>query len=224
MRSSTQVIGLICLVVVVAAAKPALADALPNVPASTQQPASPSQPAKPDSRVAVREMPHRKDATAQDLRPTVALAAPPLAGPGPTPLVTHTSLTSIGSTHQDVAGPVSAETAFSPPATVSSAPTPKPMAGLRTLRRMNASQVFASLQPAFQACYDQSASALKGVVVVQANAGATGEVESAEIVSNTGLTSAVASCVADRIHEARFGAPGGAGASIQLPVQLSPTR
>jgi hypothetical protein len=59
--------------------------------------------------------------------------------------------------------------------------------------------------------------------VVKANTAGSGEVESTEIVSYAGLPVGVASCVADRVHAARFGAPGGNGVFIMVPVQLGPT-
>jgi len=85
---------------------------------------------------------------------------------------------------------------------------------------MNADRVIASLKPAFLACYARSDSRASGLIVVRANTTGSGAVESAEIVSNAGLPSSVAQCAADRVKEASFGAPGGTGVSVLVPVPL----
>lgn len=59
---------------------------------------------------------------------------------------------------------------------------------------------------------------MAGRVVLAAKIAPTGEVANVDIASNTGLSSAVASCIAVALRNATFEAPNGSGSTIQVPV------
>jgi hypothetical protein len=152
-----------------------------------------------------------------------AVAGDAAPKPGLTPVVTRSAaLATIGSTTADSSGAAGAHREADAPTAGAATPTPKPAASLRMLRRIKADNVVASLQPAFKDCYARSDSRASGIVVVRAGAAPDGQVETVEIVSLGGLPLGLAQCVADRVHDAHFGAPGGSGVSLMVPARLGP--
>jgi TonB family protein len=85
----------------------------------------------------------------------------------------------------------------------------------------DADRVVAGLRPRFRACYQQglnSDPSMSGKVVISAKVGPNGEVSSADIASNSGLSATVASCIARVVRNAQFSAPGGGGSTLNIPV------
>ncbi|MFO0663102.1 MAG: AgmX/PglI C-terminal domain-containing protein [Polyangiaceae bacterium] len=84
-----------------------------------------------------------------------------------------------------------------------------------------ADRVIAGLRGRFRSCYQQGLSSdptMSGKVVISAKVGPNGEVESANVSSNTGLSPTVASCIARAVKNAQFDAPGGGGSQLNIPV------
>jgi hypothetical protein len=134
----------------------------------------------------------------------------PVAGPG------NHDLSALGSTRTDgkavagkestVAGPTGVEQVG---ASLTSAPIP------------NVDGVIAGLRGRFRRCYQTgllSDSTMAGKVVIEAKVGPNGEVMSAGIASNAGLSPAVGQCIAGVVSRATFSAPGGGGATVRVPV------
>lgn len=85
----------------------------------------------------------------------------------------------------------------------------------------DADRVIAGLRPRFRQCYQtglNSDPSMAGKVVVSAKVGPNGEVSSADIASNSGLSPAVASCIAGVVKRAQFSPPGGGGSTLNIPV------
>lgn len=85
-----------------------------------------------------------------------------------------------------------------------------------------ADRVIGGLRPRFRACYQTGLNAdpgMRGTLVVRAETAGDGGVTKADIVSNAGLSPAVASCVANSLRRAVF---SGAG-SVSASVVFSPT-
>jgi hypothetical protein len=85
----------------------------------------------------------------------------------------------------------------------------------------DADRVIAGLRPRFRACYQQglnSDPSMSGKVVITAKVGPNGEVSSADVSSNTGLSAGVAQCIARAVRNAQFSAPGGSGSTLSIPV------
>jgi TonB family protein len=85
----------------------------------------------------------------------------------------------------------------------------------------DADGVIAGLRGRFRTCYQRgldSDSTMSGKVLITAKIGPNGEVSSAEIASSTGLSPAVGQCIAGVVKRATFHAPGGGGATLQVPV------
>ena len=59
---------------------------------------------------------------------------------------------------------------------------------------------------------------MAGKVVITAKVGPNGEVSSADVSQNSGLSQGVASCIARVIKNATFSAPGGGGSTLNIPV------
>jgi outer membrane biosynthesis protein TonB len=59
---------------------------------------------------------------------------------------------------------------------------------------------------------------MSGKVLISAKVGPNGEVSSSDVASNTGLSPAVAQCIAGVVKRATFSAPGGGGSTLQIPV------
>ncbi len=85
----------------------------------------------------------------------------------------------------------------------------------------DADRVIAGLRPRFRQCYQtglNSDPSMAGKVVITAKVGPNGEVSSADVTSNTGLSQSVASCIAGVVRRAQFSAPGGGGSTLNIPV------
>jgi hypothetical protein len=151
-------------------------------------------------------------------------AAPPAPAPSG-PVHVSTALASVARTTAQAnagAGAAKGEQGPRAEADAPTAPTTKPLAGPRMLRRMDAQRVLQSLQDAFAACYTRSDSHSAGGVVIRANTSATGQVESTEVASQEGLPLGVVQCISDRVREVRFRAPGGSGLAVLVPVRFGP--
>ncbi len=84
-----------------------------------------------------------------------------------------------------------------------------------------ADRVIAGLRPKFKRCYEAGLAqdpGMSGKVVISAKIGPNGEVSSADVASNSGLSPTVASCIAGHIKRATFDAPGGSGSTLNIPV------
>lgn len=85
----------------------------------------------------------------------------------------------------------------------------------------DADRVVAGLRGRFRSCYQKglnSDPSMSGKVVIAAKVGPNGEVSSANVSSNTGLSPGVASCIANVVKRATFSAPGGGGSTLSIPV------
>ncbi len=85
----------------------------------------------------------------------------------------------------------------------------------------DADRVIAGLRGRFRNCYQQGLNtdpSMAGKVLISTKVAPNGEVSSADIVQNTGLSPSVAQCIANVIKRAQFSAPGGSGSTIQVPV------
>jgi len=85
----------------------------------------------------------------------------------------------------------------------------------------DADRVIAGLRARFRSCYQQglnSDPSMAGKVLISAKVGPNGEVSSADVAQNTGLSPTVASCIAGVVKRATFSAPGGGGSTLQIPV------
>ena len=79
----------------------------------------------------------------------------------------------------------------------------------------------ASLRGRFRSCYQSGLltdSTMSGKVLISARIGPNGEVTSSDIASMSGLSPAVGQCIAGVVKRATFSAPGGGGATLQIPV------
>ena len=85
----------------------------------------------------------------------------------------------------------------------------------------NADSVVASLRGRFRNCYQKGLledSTMSGKVTISVKVGSNGEVVSSDVVSSSGLSPTVGRCIADVAKRATFGAPGGGGSTLQIPV------
>ena len=85
----------------------------------------------------------------------------------------------------------------------------------------DADRVIAGLRPRFRACYQtglNSDPSMSGKVTITAKVGPNGEVSSADVSSNSGLSAGVAQCIARAVRNAQFSAPGGSGSTLSIPV------
>lgn len=85
----------------------------------------------------------------------------------------------------------------------------------------DADRVIAGLRPRFKACYQTGLNqdpSMSGKVVISAKVGPNGEVSSADVSSNSGLSPGVASCIAGVVKRANFSPPGGGGSTLNIPV------
>lgn len=85
----------------------------------------------------------------------------------------------------------------------------------------DADRVIAGLRARFRSCYQtglNSDPGMSGKVLISARVGPNGEVQSADVASNSGLSPSVASCIAGVVKRATFSAPGGGGSTLQIPV------
>jgi TonB family protein len=85
----------------------------------------------------------------------------------------------------------------------------------------DADRVIAGLRGRFRNCYQtglNSDPSMSGKVLISAKVAPNGEVSSADVVQNTGLSPTVAQCIAKVVKRAQFSAPGGGGSTLQIPV------
>jgi hypothetical protein len=88
----------------------------------------------------------------------------------------------------------------------------------------NAEAVIRSqIAPAAKACYQRGLATdptQQGKVVIFIKVGPSGEVETAGVSSNSGLSSTVANCIASAARRARFDAPGPSGSQLSVPFNF----
>jgi TonB family protein len=88
----------------------------------------------------------------------------------------------------------------------------------------NAEAVIRSqIHPRARACYNKGLAqdpTQSGRVVIMVRVGPSGEVESASVASNSGLSSFVASCIASAARGAKFDPPGPSGSTINIPFNF----
>ena len=85
----------------------------------------------------------------------------------------------------------------------------------------DADRVVAGLRARFRNCYQTGLNTdpnMAGKVLISARVGPNGEVSSADVAQNTGLSAGVAQCIAGVVKRATFSAPGGGGSTLQIPV------
>jgi hypothetical protein len=100
----------------------------------------------------------------------------------------------------------------------------RPAAGLRTQRRMNAERVLADVAPDARACSEAATVRAAATPTFALSVLPTGEVESAVPSAAAGTTPETLACVAVALRKLRFGAPGGAGARLVVPIALVPVK
>lgn len=107
------------------------------------------------------------------------------------------------------------------------APVARPPATPRMLRRMNVERVVASLGPALDRCAtttDAGRARPAGTALLRASVAPNGTVEATEVVAAGGLSPEVLTCAEEAVRGSKLGAPGGAGASVVLPVHVGAAR
>jgi len=85
----------------------------------------------------------------------------------------------------------------------------------------DADRVVAGLRGRFRSCYQTGLNSdpnMSGKVIISARVGPNGEVSSADVAQNTGLSPGVAACIAGVVKRATFSAPGGGGSTLSIPV------
>jgi TonB family protein len=85
----------------------------------------------------------------------------------------------------------------------------------------DADRVIAGLRGRFRTCYQTGLNSdpnMSGKVIITAKVDPNGEVSSASVTQNTGLSPAVASCIANVVKRAQFNPPGGSGSTLNIPV------
>jgi len=89
----------------------------------------------------------------------------------------------------------------------------------------NAARVLAGLRPRFRHCYQQGLASdptMKGNVVLTLRVAPNGDVSTADVSKNTGVSPTVAACLVSAAKRAVFDPPGPAGASLTVPFTFSP--
>jgi len=90
-------------------------------------------------------------------------------------------------------------------------------------RVADADRVIAGLRPKFRACYQKGLNAdpnLEGCTIIRARVASDGTV-AAEVYVHAGLTPDVTACIAGVVRAASFSPPGGAGATLMVPVTFT---
>ncbi len=90
----------------------------------------------------------------------------------------------------------------------------------------NSDRVVAGLRPRFRQCFQQGLNmdpGMAGKLVIVAKVTPTGEVASADVQVNTGLSSAVAACATRVVRNAQFAPPNDA-TTISIPVVFVPEK
>lgn len=91
----------------------------------------------------------------------------------------------------------------------------------------NADAVLRAAIGRFRACYQrglQDDPGQQGKIVLTIAVQADGGVSAASVARNDGLSPNVASCVAAAARNLQFGAPGGDGSTITVPITFAKTR
>lgn len=129
----------------------------------------------------------------------------------------HGALTTSG----DGAAGRSRDVDLAAPGKPASAAKPaRPAATPRTLRRMSSDRVLASIDTNVRACATESTSPASTSLMMRISVAPSGEVESAELSPGVRVAPALLKCVVNVMGAARFGAPGGAGATVIVPVTI----
>lgn len=102
----------------------------------------------------------------------------------------------------------------------------RPVATVRTQRRMHIERTMAALSGAFDACRTQGAAVgATGTVAIALDVDPQGSVERASVANaSAGMPKQVATCIAAAFMSAKFGAPGVQGALVTIPVTVAPDR
>jgi hypothetical protein len=133
------------------------------------------------------------------------------------PSARHGDLSTIGVTRKDGSDHV----------VVHDTPGPQYSIDARTIpgtsRIPSAERTVLSLRPAFRRCYElglQKDPTMSGDVTIRARLRATGEVDSAQIVAQNGLSAEVTSCIQRKVATAEFERPEGGSATLDIPVKF----
>lgn len=97
----------------------------------------------------------------------------------------------------------------------------RPAAGIRLIRRMNVERTLASAAPAVQACADTASLRTAARLTFKIAVLPTGEVERITPVTTSGVGRDTVACVVAALMSATFTGPGGAGASLEVPVTVA---
>jgi hypothetical protein len=84
-------------------------------------------------------------------------------------------------------------------------------------------RILTTLRYRVRSCYRAglaSGPAMRGTLTVAFQVDVMGNVATAEVVSNLGISEAVASCIIGVVKKAVFAAPGGVGATVKVPFEL----
>ena len=140
------------------------------------------------------------------------------AAGGPVATNKRGGLTVLGNTTSDGTGIVAGrETATSGPTAVANIGIPN-----ASMPIPNAETVVAGLRGRFRSCYQTGLlgdATMSGKVVISATVAPNGEVSGADVSSMSGLSPAVAQCIASVVRRATFAKPSGGGSStLQIPV------
>lgn len=87
----------------------------------------------------------------------------------------------------------------------------------------NAERVIAGLRGKFKSCYQRGLSEdpnQSGKATFLVKVGPNGEVSSATVANNAGLSATVTGCIQRALQNAQFDAPGGSGSSLSVPVNF----
>jgi hypothetical protein len=87
----------------------------------------------------------------------------------------------------------------------------------------DADKTIARLRPRFRKCYQDGLNidpTMQGCVAVTARVSPDGDVERSEPKIVEGLSSDVAACITTTIKNAKFSAPGGNGATLNIPIHF----
>jgi hypothetical protein len=107
-------------------------------------------------------------------------------------------------------------------ATSAAATVERPTAGIRVLRRMNVERALAAAGPAIQVCADRGGVRTPSTPTFKLSVLPTGEVERSMPVATTGVARDTVRSVAAALMTAKFTGPGGTGASLAVPLTLTP--
>ncbi len=128
----------------------------------------------------------------------------------------HGSLRDLGVTHATGADSHGTERQVEGPRfnlTIEPLPPPNLQGGERAIAR---------LRPSYRACYVNKGlsrdPSMAGKIVLSIRVAPNGDVAGVQKVAGSGLSSEVEQCIILRTHNAEFDAPGGSGATLQVPI------